>query len=115
MAERLSFASLSCRGEAGEQPVEVRGDHLGVRCPDPDIELHGKPDVDADGPEAPAGGDRRERAPADRGLHRVPRGLLHQATTLETRLRQGQDEELQHGGGVRRRAVQECQGTRQGA
>jgi hypothetical protein len=32
----------------------VRPHLMGVRRPDPDIELHGEPDVDVDDPEAPA-------------------------------------------------------------
>ncbi|EMS46128.1 Glutamate receptor 2.8 [Triticum urartu] len=43
----------SSKGEAGEQPVEAGGDHMGVRGADPDLELHGEPDVDADGAAAP--------------------------------------------------------------
>ena len=44
-----------CRGECGEQLVQVPDGHMGVRRPDPDVELHGQLDIDADGPEAEAG------------------------------------------------------------
>ena len=46
---------MVCRGECGEQPVQVPDGHMGVRRPDPDVELHGQLDIDADGPEAEAG------------------------------------------------------------
>jgi hypothetical protein len=51
---------MVCRGECGEQPVQVPDGHMGVRRPDPDVELHVQLDIDADGPEAQAGSDGRE-------------------------------------------------------
>ncbi|PNT69242.1 hypothetical protein BRADI_3g51890v3 [Brachypodium distachyon] len=92
--------------EAGEQPVQVGGDRMGVRGANPDIELHGEPDINADGPKTPADGDGREGAAEAGALHRVPGGHLHRALAQEDGLRRAEDEEVQHGGAVRRGAVQ---------
>lgn len=70
------FLVLFRRRETREQSITVRGDHLGVRGADPDVELHGEPDIDADGAAAAAGGDRHRRAAAERRPHRLPRRLL---------------------------------------
>uniref|UniRef100_A0A453CZ65 Receptor ligand binding region domain-containing protein n=1 Tax=Aegilops tauschii subsp. strangulata TaxID=200361 RepID=A0A453CZ65_AEGTS len=103
---RLLDSHFLTQGEAAEQSVEVHRHHVGVCRLDPDVELHGEPDVDADRPEAPADGDRREGAPEKRPLHRVPGGQLHRILAPENGLRPEQDEEVQLVQGVRRRAIQ---------